>query len=273
MVILSGNIDLSVGSMVGFSAIMVGMIIRDNPEFPVWAAFVLSTLIGLGLGMFNGLLVSVLSIPAIIVTLGTLNLYRGLLFIIGGGRQIDPNHIPRSMIALAQKSPIFNIPWIVIFAAIFAIATWVFMKYTHSGKEIYAVGSNSQAARLRGISVNKIIFMVYSITGALSGFAGMVYAARNGYINPSNTGYGFEFVVISAVIVGGTSINGGSGSVLGTVLGCFLLAVIHTALPVLGVSGLWQQAIYGFIIILALVMDKTVQNNQMKQVLKRGVRV
>ena len=268
MVIITKNIDLSIGSILGFSGIAVGMIFVEYPEFSIWLAFLLGTLIGMLLGAFNGLLITLLKIPSIIVTLGTLSLYRGLLFIIGGGRQIDPNHIPEGLIKLSQTSPII-IPWIIIFAAFVAIMTYLFIRFSHMGREIYAIGSNPQAAQLRGIKTNKVVFIVFTICGACAGFAGIMYASRFGYVNPGMTGVGLEFVVISATVIGGTNVAGGSGTVIGTVIGCLLLGVVNTALAVLGISAFWQQAMYGIIILTALLMDKVIQN-QMLKAIKEG---
>lgn len=270
MVMISGNIDLSVGSSMAFCGIAVGLIFIKNPEFSIWLAFILGIVIGAGLGAFNGFLITICKLPAIIATLATLNLFRGMLFIISGGRQIDPNYIPDKLIKLSQTSPII-IPWVVVFAVIFAVATFIFLKYTHLGKEIYAVGSNVNAAKLRGINVNKVIFFIYTFTGACSGFAGILYASRYGYVNPGITGVGFEFVVISATVIGGTSVVGGAGSVLGVVLGALLLGVVNTSLAVLGISAFWQQAIYGLIIIVALLIDKVVQDSLAKEAIKRSV--
>lgn len=270
MVVVSRNVDLSVGSTLGFTGIIVGMIFVQNIDFPIWLAIILSIAIGAFLGAFNGVLVTWLKLPAIIVTLGTLNIYRGLLFIYSGGRQVDPHHVPVDLIRLSQfRYGLFGVPWLVYIAVFIVLLSFLFLKYTHTGREIFAVGSNPEAAKLRGINVNKIILLVFTLTGAGAGLAGIMYASRFGYVNPGITGYGFEFIVITAVIVGGTSIFGGSGSIAGTFLGCILLGVINVALAVLGISTFWQQATYGFFILVSLVTDRTIQM-RVSSVLKRG---
>ncbi len=258
MVIITGNIDLSLGSILGFSGILVGQLFIRNNQFPVFPAFVLGTLTGIVLGLVNGILISKLRIPSIIVTLGTLNAFRGLLFIISGGRQIDPNYIPEKLIRLSQTS-FMVVPAIILFALVIAVCAYIFMKYSHLGREIYSMGSNLKAAKLRGIHTNRVILFIYVIAGGCAGFAGIMYASRFGYVNPGMTGVGFEFTVIAATVIGGTSVSGGSGSVPGVILGCVLLGIVNTALAVLGISAFWQQAIYGIIILLALIMDKFVQ--------------
>ncbi len=258
MVIITKNIDLSVGSIVGFSGICVGMIFIQNNEFSVALSFLLGTVIGAALGFLNGFLITRIKLPSIIVTLGTLSIYRGLLFIVSGGRQIDPNYIPVKLIEISQTSPII-IPWIVVIVAVIVLINHFFMKHTHIGREIYAIGSNSRASILRGINVDNVLLLVFSISGACAGFAGIMYASRYGYVNPAQTGVGFEFVVIAATVIGGTSVAGGLGSVIGTIIGCILLGIVNTALTVLGISAFWQQATYGIIIISALLIDKSIQ--------------
>jgi rhamnose transport system permease protein len=258
MVIISRNIDLSVGSILGFTGISIGLLFIKFPGFPIWLAAIVCILIGATLGLVNGVLITWFKVPAIITTLGTMSVYRGLLFIISGGRQIDPQYIPVDLIRLSQKS-LFGVPWLVLFAAFIALLTYLFLNYSFVGREVFAVGSNPTAAKLRGISVHRIVLLVFTISGAFAGLAGIMYASRFGYINPNMTGLGFEFVVITATIIGGTSVFGGIGSVLGVVLGCLLIGVLNVALAIIGVSAFWQQATYGIGILVALLIDRAVQ--------------
>jgi rhamnose transport system permease protein len=258
MVIVSRNIDLSIGSTLGFSAIVVGNLFVTFPHCPIWLATLVALLTGASLGAINGLLVAWLRIPAIIATLGTLSIYRGLTFLISGGRQVDPNHIPTELIRLSQTSPL-GIPWLVIFAGAIAVGTYLFLRYVQTGREIYALGSNPEAAALRGMSVSGNTLLVFTVCGALAGLAGIMFASRFGYVNPSDTGVGFELIVISAVIIGGTNVFGGSGTVLGTLTGCLLLGVVYVGLAVLGISAFWQLAIYGVAILVAVSFDTIVQ--------------
>ena len=131
--------------------------------------------------------------------------------------------------------------------------------HTRVGRQVYALGSNPVAAPLRGINVTQVTLLVFAISGALSGLAGILYASRWGFVNPSNTGSGFEFQVIAAVVIGGVSINGGVGTVAGTVLGVLLLGCVSAALPLLGIPGTTQSAIYGAVILVALVIDRLVR--------------
>ncbi len=261
LVIITRGIDVSVGSMLAFSGIVVGMIFRDNPGFNIFLGVFLGILLGAVLGAINGLLVAWARIPPIITTLGTLSVYRGLVFIVSGGRQIDPNHVPTALIRWSQRGPfgLQWVPWVVIIAVVVAILAALFLRYTQRGRNIYAIGGNPDAARLRGIPVQSTIFLVYLLTGAASGLAGILYASRFGFVNPGETGVGFELTVIAAVVIGGTNVFGGSGTVLGIFLGSLLLGTINVALSVLGVASTWQLAVYGFVILLAVTVDALIQ--------------
>ena len=264
LVIVARHVDLSIGSMLGVSAMVSGMLYRFDAtwfgmDVPWWTGIPLSIAVGALLGLGNGVLVTLFRLPAIIVTLGTLSLYRGLTFIISNAKQIDRQWIPAELKALSQTSPIFGIPWIIFIAFGVALLTYVFVMHTRVGRQIFALGSNPVAAPLRGIKVTQVTLLVFSIAGALSGLAGILYASRWGFVNPSNTGSGFEFQVIAAVVIGGASINGGVGTVLGTVLGVLLLGCVAAALPLLGIPGTSQAAIYGAVILIALVNDRSVR--------------
>jgi rhamnose transport system permease protein len=257
LVIVSRNIDLSVGSILGFSAIVVGEVFVGHAGFPIWAAALLAVGVGGLLGCMNGVLIALCSVPSIIATLGTLGFFRGLVFIYSRGNQVDPDKIPTALIRLSEMPR--AMPWIVIFAISLCLLTHLFLKFTRLGREIFAIGSNPAAAALRGISVRRNIIFVFAITGALSGLAGLAYASRFGYVNPVRTGDGFELIVISAVVIGGVNIFGGSGTVLGVVIGCVLLGLVNVALPALGVSDFYQLAIYGLAILVAAGLDGAFQ--------------
>lgn len=258
LTIISRNIDLSVGSMLGLSAMLVGMTFRANPNLPLLVAMAMGVGIGLVLGAVNGILVTRIRVPAIIATLATLSIYRGLIFIVSDGRQIDGKDLPDSLLHLSQSSSI-GVPIIVLFALVIALATHLFLRTQRIGREIYAVGSNPVAARLRGVAVDRTLFLIFTLTGGLSGLAGVMYASRFGFVNPGQTGTGFELSVIAATVIGGTDVFGGSGSVLGTLLGCLLLGVINNALTVTDLSATWQLAVYGAIILVAVFADSVIR--------------
>lgn len=270
MVIITTGIDLSIGSTVGLSAMVAGIMFRDL-HIALWLGILVSMAVGLVCGAINGAMIAYLRIPPIIVTLGTMNMYRGLTFIISNGTQVTNYELPDAMSDAVTKGIHFGnllIPWMVWIALGIVVIFALLLRHTHFGREVYAIGSNREAAHLRGINYKSIIFKIYSIIGLLSGVAGMMYASRYGYVNPSNTGYGFEFVVISATIIGGVSVSGGSGTVTGTLLGCLLLGTVNTMLAMVGVGGTVQRFAYGAIIIIALIIDRVVQiamDNRRKQ--------
>jgi len=259
LVIVARHVDLSIGSMLGLTAMASGMMFRHYPEIWWPLGFALSIGVGALLGLFNGLLVTMFRLPAIIVTLGTLSLYRGITFIMSNAKQIDRQYVPSALKSMSQTSPIFGIPWIIFIAFGVALLTYWFAMHTRVGRQVYALGSNPVAAPLRGINVTRVTLLVFAISGALSGLAGILYASRWGFVNPSNTGNGFEFQVIAAVVIGGVSINGGVGSVAGTVLGVLLLGCVSAALRLLGIPGTTQSAIYGAVILVALLIDRLVR--------------
>jgi rhamnose transport system permease protein len=266
MVLIARHVDLSIGSILAFSSIVAGMIFRDMPELPMIVGVLVAIGLGAVLGLLNGALVVLFKLPSIIVTLGTLSLYRGLVFLVSDARQVDPQFIPRGLIQLSQTSPFFGIPWLVIIAFIVAGVTYLFLDHTRLGRQIYALGSNPVAAPLRGIKVVPVTLLVFSLSGALAGLAGVMYASRFGYVNPGITGVGFEFTVIAAVVVGGVSINGGVGTVLGTILGVVLLGMVSVALPILGVSAFWQDVFNGAVIVIALLIDRAVRERSNKSI-------
>lgn len=259
MVIVARHVDLSIGSTLGLAAMISGLLYRFGPPVPWWVGIPLSVLVGAGLGFINGLLIQLFRLPAIIVTLGTLSLYRGLTFIVSDAKQIDRQYIPGELKGLSTTSPILGIPWIILIAFGIAILTYLFLNHTRLGRQVYAIGSNPVAAPLRGINATQVTLLVFTLSGGLAGLAGILYASRWGFINPSNTGTGFEFQVIAAVVIGGVSINGGVGTVLGTVLGVLLLGCVAAALPLLSIPGTSQAAIHGAVILVALVIDRSVR--------------
>jgi len=264
--IISRNVDVSLGSIMAFSAIIGGMIFKVNIDFPIIIVFLIATIVGGVLGLFNGLIVTLFSLPSIIVTLGTMSIYRGLMFVLMDAKQIDNMHIPRQLIKLSQpQESIIGVPYIILISLGVAVIVAFILNRTKLGREIYAIGSNPEAARLRGINVNRVKLIVFSFAGACSGFAGMIYMSRIGYVNPITTGVGMEFMAVAAVVIGGTSMAGGSGQTLGTVFGCILLGLMMVSISYLGIDGSAQKAMYGLIIIIAVVMEKIIKTRLGKE--------
>jgi len=261
LVIVTRNIDLSVGSTLGMAAMVMGMVARSQPDFPIIGLILIAMVVGGICGLINGFLVSYGMIPSIIATLGTLAIFRGAVFLVSDNVQIDPNDVPKGIISLATTSPI-GIPWLLIFAFVAIVLVWYVSSKTLLGKRIYAVGSNPEGAISRGLSFNKITIMVFVFVGVLAGLGGVLYTARYATINPADVGRGLEFDVISAVVIGGTNIFGGSGTALGTALGCILIGILSNGLTVVGVSPFWKACATGFLILAAVAIDNLVRKRQ-----------
>ena len=261
LVIVTRNIDLSVGSTLGMAAMVMGMVARSRPDFPIIGLILIAMVVGGICGLINGFLVSYGMIPSIIATLGTLAIFRGAVFLVSDNVQIDPNDVPKGIISLATTSPI-GIPWLLIFAFVAIVLVWYVSSQTLLGKRVYAVGSNPEGAISRGLSFNRITIMVFVFVGVLAGLGGVLYTARYATINPADVGRGLEFDVISAVVIGGTNIFGGSGTALGTALGCILIGILSNGLTVVGVSPFWKACATGFLILLAVAIDNLVRRRQ-----------
>ncbi|MBO8141191.1 MAG: ABC transporter permease [Firmicutes bacterium] len=268
MVVLTRNIDLSVGSVLGLSGIAVGFLLKDHPAMPVTGILLLGTGLGLILGAVNGALVAWGRVPAVIATLGTLTVYRGLVFIHSGGQQVNPQDIPLQLVAIARPGAL-GVPVMVVMAFVIAALGWLLLRYTRTGRAMYAIGSNPDAARMRGVQAGRIVFLTYLISGALAGLAGVLYAARFATVNPASAGVAFELQAVAATVIGGTSILGGRGGVPGTFLGALLLGTIANALAVSGVSGFWQRAIEGAIILAAVAVDSLIRQHSFKEGARR----
>lgn len=257
LVIISRHVDISMGSILGLSAIVAGMAFRDLPGLPVAGGFAIGIGVGAAAGLVNALLVTRLGLHSIIVTLGTLNIFRGLAFIVADGRQVSAQELPEALLALGRPAAL-GIPAITLLALLALALAHGVLRHTGLGRALFAVGSNPQAAHLRGVRVTSATSLAFALSGAAAGLAGVMYAARFGVVNASSAGVGYELTVIAAVIVGGASIAGGVGSAFGAGLGVLLVGVIEVALPMLGVARVWQDVLFGLIILAALAADRIV---------------
>lgn len=253
-VVVARNVDLSVGSILGLSAFLSGDLFASNPHQSVALVIVAGTALGAACGVFNGLIVSAGRVPSLVVTLGTLYVFRGLDYAWAGGRQINADAMPDSFLHLGSGTA-FGIPYLAgITVVLVAIGTYYLRSY-RSGRELYAMGSSPDAAVLAGIPVGRRIFVAFIVSGAVAGLAGVLWAARYGTID-ATAGTGYELQVIAAVVVGGVAIFGGSGTVVGAALGALLLTTIGSALVVLRVPAFWQQAIDGALLLAAIALDR-----------------
>jgi rhamnose transport system permease protein len=258
MVILTHGIDLSVSSMIGLVAMMVAFVVKQNPEMPVLFAVVLGMALGTVLGSFNGLIITYGKVPPIIATLGTLSVYRGLVFFYSQGTWINSFELPKSFKLLSKGTPL-GLPNMVIIAILVAVLVYYFLNYTRTGRDIYAVGSNPEAAQFAGIRKQRITFLVYLISGLLCGLAAVLWVSRFESAQ-TNTALGFELQTVAASVVGGVSISGGVGTVPGVLLGALLLGIIQNSLTLIRISPFWQLAAQGLLILVAVISDKWILN-------------
>jgi rhamnose transport system permease protein len=254
MVIITHGIDLSVSSTIGLVAMMVAFVVKQYPGMPVILAVALGLVLGAVLGMINGLIVAYGKVPPIITTLGTLSIYRGLVFYYSQGTWINSFELPDSFKQLSKGTPL-GLPNMVIIAIVVALIVYYFLNHTRTGRDIFAVGSNPDAAMLAGIRKDRIIFLVYVLSGLLAGLAAVLWASRFESAQ-TNTALGFELQTVAASVVGGVSISGGVGTVPGVILGALLLGIIQNALTIIRISPFWQLAVQGLLILVAIVTDK-----------------
>jgi rhamnose transport system permease protein len=254
IVIITRNVDLSVGSILGLTAFATGDLFAGHPGLPIPLALLIGIALGAVCGAVNGGLIAAARVPALVVTLGTLYVFRGIDYSWATGRQVNAADMPHDFLRLGTET-VLGVPVLALFAVVVLVAAGLFLKNYRSGRELYAIGSDPEAARLYGIPVGRRVFWAFVTSGALAGLAGVLHAARFGTID-ANAGLGQELNVVAAVVVGGVAIFGGSGSVYGAALGAVLLTTIGSALPVLGINPFWQRAAVGVLILAAIGLDR-----------------
>ncbi|VVO47557.1 Ribose import permease protein RbsC [Pseudomonas fluorescens] len=250
-VILTGGIDLSVGSILAVSAVVALLV----SQVPGLAALAIPAGLGIGLllGLVNGVLVAFGKLPAFIVTLGGLTAMRGIARLIGEDKTVFN---PDLSFAYIGNDTLFGVPWLVVIALVVVTLSWLILRRTVLGVQIYAVGGNPEAARLSGIKVWKVLLFVYAISGLLAGVGAIMTSARLMAANGLQMGQSYELDAIAAVILGGTRFTGGVGTIVGTLIGALIIATLSNGLILLGVSDIWQYIIKGVVIIGAVALDR-----------------
>ncbi|GAA4834288.1 ABC transporter permease [Garicola koreensis] len=254
VVIITRNVDLSVGSTLAITAYMTGRLFIDFPGIPVAAVVLIGVLVGAVLGLINGLLVAFGKVPALVVTLGTMYIYRGIVLTWAGSERINASDMPGEFLRLGTMQ-IASIPLLTIIAVVVLIGVGYYLATARGGREMYAIGSDPEAATLYGLPVTKRVIGAFIVSGALAGLAGVMYAARYGTVSAS-AGTAWELEAIGAAVIGGVAIFGGSGTVWGAAFGAILLMTINRTLPMIGVPDFWQRAVVGAMIIGAIVLDR-----------------
>jgi len=267
MVLVTRGIDLSIAATMVFSGLIIAIINADYPDVPIIVLVLLSIAMGTVIGMYNGFLVSKLKLLPIIVTLSTLYVVRGMAFIFSDSRWIVPGNFSDSYKAFASGN-ILGINNLVVLAAVMFIVFYVILAHFGFGRRVYAVGSSPHSARVTGINNDRIIFAVYTIMGAIAGFAGFLYTA-NYAIAQSTMAMGMEMDVIAICILGGVSINGGTGRISGIIIATLLFALISSFLSMLPGLSIWTDAIKGAIIVGAVILNIYTTRSANRQALKQ----
>ena len=250
-VILTAGIDLSVGSMLAVSAVL-GMTM-SLPDWMPAMSLPVFVVAGLACGLINGAMVAYFNMNPFVITLGTMTALRGAAYLLANGTTVLNNDIPS--FEWLGNGDFLAVPWLIWVAAAVSVVSWFILRKTILGLHIYAVGGNPQAARLTGIKVSSILLFVYSINGLFAGVAGAMSSSRL-YAANGNWGVGYELDAIAAVVLGGTSLSGGVGSIWGTVIGALIIGVMNNGLTILGLSSFWQYVAKGVVIVLAVLLDK-----------------
>jgi rhamnose transport system permease protein len=269
-IILTRGIDLSVASNLALTGMVTALFAAAYPGVPMPLVLILALVVGGFFGLINGMLIANLNIPPIVVTLGTLAVYRGLIFVIAGGAWLTSDDMSPAFVDF-PKLNILGISVLLWFAVLVSAAFYLFLNYTAAGRSLYAIGGNPVAARFCGINIPGHLLLVYALAGAVSGLCGTLWVSRYGiaYVDIAN---GFELTIIAACVIGGVSIAGGIGSVPGALLGALFLGVVVNALPVINVSPFWQMAISGAVILAAVIINARNERRSGKLILPEARR-
>jgi rhamnose transport system permease protein len=259
LVIITRGIDLSIGATLALAGMTSARIVSANPEISPIVVILIGTFIGLLCGALVGGLIAKVNILPIIATLGLMNVFRGITFMSSGGKWVSAHQMPVSFKAIATGK-ILGINTLIFIAIIIFILFYYFINHTRTGRQIYATGSNPESAKISGINTDRIIWMVYTIMGGLSGLAGVLWVSKFASAQ-GDTASGYELNVIAACVLGGVAISGGIGKISGLLMGTLLLGILNNALPLINVSPFWQNAIQGFVILAAVIMNALIKRN------------
>ena len=270
-VMIMRHIDLSIASTVGFSAWLVADFCAKNPSFTWIHCFIIGGTLGIAIGIVNGLLVAGLRLPSLVVTLGTLYIFRGAVYVVSNSVDYNAQEMPPSLLKIGQTA-FFGLMPVPFFLALvlMVIVAW-FMKYTKAGRDCYAIGSNPPAADLVGLKVFRRTFLAYIYCGFIAGIAGVFYLMRFAQVD-STAFYGQELAVVAAAVIGGIGLLGGAGTAVGVVIGALLVQTIQGALAALGVDAFWKAAINGALLIVAIYADRVLARRTEKSLLAQRIK-
>ena len=252
-VILTGGIDLSVGSILALSSALTAGLLGSG--MPVTLAILISLILGCILGMMNGLLISYGKLAPFIVTLATMTIFRGATLVYTNGNPITKGLSDTFLFQFLGQGYIVGIPFPVIIMFIVFIVLYALLHKTAFGKSVYAIGGNEKAAYISGVKLNKVKIIIYSISGIMASISGLIITSRLSSAQPT-AGASYEMDAIAAVVLGGTSLSGGKGRILGTLIGALIIGVLNNGLNIIGVSAFWQQVVKGVVILIAVLIDR-----------------
>lgn len=265
-VLLTRGVDLSVASNLALCGMATALLNQHFPQWGVLPVIALSLALGTLLGAINGLLVWRLQVPSIVATLGTLSIYRGLVFVLSGGRWVNSNQMSTEFLNFI-RADFFGVT-VLSWAAIIGIAgVFGFLRYCRTGRDLFAAGDHPEAAIYAGIDIGRSQCIAFTLSGALAGICGYFWVSRFA-VAYTDVALGFELQVIAACVIGGISIAGGIGTVTGVVLGCLFLGLIKNALPLIGLSPFWQMAVSGLVITIAVVINARTRRPQGRTILQ-----
>ena len=267
LVIITRGIDLSIGATLALSGMVAASTVATWKDTHPLLAIALGIGIGLACGSFVGVLVARGKVLPIIASLGLMNIFRGVTFLVSDGQWISANQMPASFkgIALSSFLGINALIWI---ALVIYLLAWWFLTWSRMGRQIYAVGSNPESARVSGINIERTLYWVYTLMGGLSGLAGVLWVSKFASAQ-GDTAMGFELSVIAACVLGGVSIAGGSGKISGILMGTLLLGILNNALPLVNVSPFWQTFIQGSIILIAVIINALVKRRAVRRTMRK----
>lgn len=265
--VVARQIDISIGSAVGLTAYVSAMVMSQAGELPFILVALLAVVLGSLLGLFNGFLVAVMRVPAIIATLGTLFVYRGALFIVSGGRQIPAGELPAAFRELSRAT-VAGVPILIVISLAIALLIGLALAYTRWGRGLYAIGSNPEAAAYVGLAPKRLVVGAFVLMGALAGLGGFLYVLRFATVNVVAAS-GLEFDVVAAVVIGGVNIFGGSGRVFGAVLGAILLTLVTRGLILMRIPEFWKVVLTGAAIVGALALDGYLERRRDRRLARR----
>lgn len=267
LILLINGIDLSIPSIMALTGMLVSMLNMAVPDLPIPVVVAVALSIGLVLGAINGYLVGYLKFPPIIATLGTIAIYRALVFVVSGGEWVSAHEMSELYVSIPART-FLGVTGILWYTAVTVVAVGLFLTFTGPGRALFAVGGNPTASRLAGIKRERVELLAFSLSGVISGLAGLLYVTR--YAAAQNdTALGYELQAVAACVIGGVSVVGGSGNVIGVMLGALFLGLLYNALTVVNLSPFYQTAIQGIAILTAIIANTVVDRRNRQKMLAR----